>query len=166
MIVKNKQSEEIVLLILCLRKGKQMKGHDIGVLQGIQRNTEMAMKAIELLETRVDDDDLAMQISRQGLRYSEFNQKATEKLLNEKAPCYRENGFRDLMLRNSIKGSTLLNTSTGHIAELMIQNSNKGLTDMWKTLNHYENAGNISMEIAKEFMDFEEKNIERLKKYL
>ena len=48
----------------------------------------------------------------------------------------------------------------------MIQGSNRGLTDMWKTINHHENAGSVSMEIAKELMDFEEKNIERLKKYL
>ena len=40
------------------------------------------------------------------------------------------------------------------------------ITDMWKTINHNENAGNVSLEIAKELMDFEEKNIERLKKYL
>ena len=37
---------------------------------------------------------------------------------------------------------------------------------MWKAINHHENAGNVSMEIAKELMDFEEKNIERLKQYL
>ena len=37
---------------------------------------------------------------------------------------------------------------------------------MWKIINHHENTGHQSMEIAKELMDFEEKNIEILKKYL
>lgn len=143
-----------------------MKGHDIRVLQGVQKNAGMALKAIDVIESRVYDDDLAMQISRQGMKYSELYNKATEKLLDEKAPSYQENGFRDLMLRNAIKGNTLFNTSTSHIAELMIQGSNRGLTDMWKTLNHYENASSVSVEIAKELMDFDEKNIERLKNYL
>ena len=37
---------------------------------------------------------------------------------------------------------------------------------MWKALNHYGNAGNESTELARELMDFEEKTIEKLKKYL
>ncbi len=143
-----------------------MKGHDIGVLQGIQRNAKTAMKIIDILEEMLDDDDLAIQLARQEMQYSEFYQKATEKLLEEKAPCYQENGLRDLFVQNSIKGSTLLNTSTGHIAELMIQENSKRLTDMWKTLNHCENAGSASMEIAEELMVFEEKNINQFKKYL
>ena len=49
---------------------------------------------------------------------------------------------------------------------LMIQGSNRGLTSMWKAINHNERAGSVSMEIARELMDFEEKNIEKLKQYL
>ncbi|MDE7249458.1 MAG: hypothetical protein K2N82_06125, partial [Lachnospiraceae bacterium] len=60
----------------------------------------------------------------------------------------------------------MLNTSTSHIAEMLIQGSNRGLTSMWKSVNHHEKAGDVSMEIANELMDFEEKNIERLKQYL
>jgi ribosome-associated toxin RatA of RatAB toxin-antitoxin module len=70
------------------------------------------------------------------------------------------------MLKGAIATNTAFNNSTGHIAEMMIQGSNRGLTDMWKIINHHENAGDVSMEVAKELMDFEERNIERLKKYL
>ena len=70
------------------------------------------------------------------------------------------------MIKGGVHANTMLNTSTSHIAEVMIQGSNRGLTSMWKAINHHENAGNVSMEIAKELMDFEEKNIERLKQYL
>ena len=38
--------------------------------------------------------------------------------------------------------------------------------NMWKIMNHCENAGDRSVEIAKELMDFEEKSIEKLKEYL
>lgn len=143
-----------------------MRSDDIRVLQGVQRNADMAMKAIDAISSKVYDDELATQISRQGMKYSEIYNKATGKLIDGKAESYQSSGFQEIMLKGSIMGNTILNTSTGHIAEMMIQGSNRGLTDMWKTLNHYENAGNVSMEIAKELMDFEEKNIERLKKYL
>lgn len=143
-----------------------MKKDDIKILQEVQKNAGMAMKAINAISPKVYDDDLAVQISRQGMKYSEIYNKATDKLIEGKAPNYQESGFQDMMLKGGIQGNTLFNTSTGHIAELMIQGSNRGLTDMWKIINHHENAGNASMEIAKELMDFEEKNIERLKKYL
>lgn len=143
-----------------------MKNDDIKILQEVQKNSGMAMKAINSISPKVYDDDLAVQISRQGMKYSEIYNKATDKLLEGKAPSYQDSGFQDMMLKGGIKSNTFFNTSTSHIAELMIQGSNRGLTDMWKIINHHENAGNVSMEIAKELMDFEEKNIERLKKYL
>lgn len=62
--------------------------------------------------------------------------------------------------------NTLFNTSTSHLAELMIQGSNRGITQMCKVLNHNPQAAAMSMELAKELMDFEEKNIHILKKYL
>ena len=62
--------------------------------------------------------------------------------------------------------NTMLNNSTSKIAELMIQGNNRGIMSMWKTINHHDNAQKMSMEIAKELMDFEEKCIEKLKDYL
>ena len=48
----------------------------------------------------------------------------------------------------------------------MIQGSNRGITSMWKSMNHHQNSGNLSMEVAKELVDFEQKSIARLKKFL
>ena len=87
-------------------------------------------------------------------------------MLEGRGETYQENGVSDLMLKGSIQANTLLNTSTSHIAEIMIKEENRGLTSMWKALNHFGNAGNASTELARELMDFEEESIEKLKKYL
>ena len=143
-----------------------MKSDDAKVLREVQRNTKMAMKAIDTITDRVYDDDLSMHITRESMKYAELYNKATDRLLNGRAASYRENGIQDMLLKGGVRANTMLNTSTSHIAELLIQGSNRGLTSMWKAINHNENAGNVSMEIAKELMDFEEKNIEKLKQYL
>ena len=143
-----------------------MKRDDARILQEVQKNTGMAMKAIDYISSKIYDDNLSIQVAKEAIKYSELYNKATEALIKERVPSYKSSGFKDLMLKSAINSNTLFNTSTGHIAELMIQGSNKGLTDMWKAINHHENAGNVSMEIAKELMDFEEKNIEYLKQYL
>ena len=143
-----------------------MKSDDAGVLREVQRNSKMAMKAIDTISDKIYDDDLSMQLARESMKYSEIYNKATDRLLDGKAASYKESGISDMMLKGGIKANTLLNTSTSHMAELLIQGSNRGLTSMWKSINENERAGNMSMEVAKELMDFEEKNIERLKKYL
>ncbi len=143
-----------------------MKSDDIGILQEVQKNTKMAMKAIDALSGKIYDDGLSVQMARESMKYAEIYNKATDRLLNGKAAFYRDNGFQDMMLKGSVNMNTMLNTSTSHIAEMLIQGSNRGLTSMWKSVNHHEKAGDVSMEIAKELMDFEEKNIERLKQYL
>lgn len=143
-----------------------MKSDDMRVLKEVQRNAKMAIKAIDTLSDKIDDDSLAVQVTGESMKYSDIYNKATAKLLEGKAVPYRESGFQDMMLKNAIRANTFFNSSTSHIAEMMIQGSNRGLTSMWKAINNNENAGNISLEVAKELMDFEEKNIERLKRYL
>ena len=71
-----------------------------------------------------------------------------------------------MMLKMGINSRTLLNTSTSHIAELMIKGSNMGVIEMEKILNQNEEAGEKPVALAKQLLDFEAKNVERLKKYL
>lgn len=143
-----------------------MNRDDTEMLRDIQRNTEMAMQAIDTISDKVYDDDLAVQLSRQALKYSELHNRALDRILEGKAEPYRTNNLSRMMLVGGIHANTLLDTSTSHIAELLIQGSSRGITDMCRSMNHHQNADMTSMEIARELMDFEEKNIERLKKYL
>ena len=52
------------------------------------------------------------------------------------------------------------------LAEMMIKGSNNGILEMNKALNHNKEAGEKPIALAKQLIDFETKNIERLKKYL
>lgn len=143
-----------------------MKKEDVKVYKEIQKNAGMAITALDVIADKVFEDDLAMQIARQSMKYSEIHNKAKKKLLDGKAQPYQKSGMKDFMLTAGIHSNTLLNTSTSHIAELLIQGSNRGITEMYKILNHCPNAEAHSVEMAKELMDFEEKNIARLRRYL
>ncbi|MGN1145764.1 MAG: hypothetical protein ACI4R5_04880 [Acetatifactor sp.] len=143
-----------------------MKSQEVAVYREIQRNTEMAMKAIDTISDKIYDEQLARQVSRQSLKYSEIHNEAFKQLLEAKAEPYHSNYFTDMMLKTGIHYNTLLNTSTGHIAEMMIKGSNNGILEMEKILKHNEEAGEHSTMLAKQLIDFEERNIERLKSYL
>lgn len=147
-----------------------MKPEEINVYREIQKNAEMAIKAIETLSDKTYEDDFALQISRQALKYSDIRNRAMNKLLEAKAEPVHQNHLSDMMLKGAVHMNTFFDTSTSHLAEIMIQGSNRGITEMCKALNHNAGDGAISrsyaVELAKELMDFEEKNINIMKKYL
>lgn len=126
----------------------------------------MAMKALDTISDKIYDDQLALQISRQAIRYSEFHNEASKQLLEAKAEAYRGSVLSDVMLKAGIHYNTLFNTSTGHLAEMLIKGSNNGIIEMSKVLNHNEEVGEKPETLAKQLIDFEEKNVSRLKQYL
>ena len=71
-----------------------------------------------------------------------------------------------MMLRGGIWMKTFGNHSISHMAEMVIQGANRGITDMYKVLNRNRHATEDIQNIAKELMDMEEKSIGRLKEFL
>lgn len=143
-----------------------MTSQGVAVYREIQRNAEMGMKAIDTISDMVHDEALSMQLTRQSLKYSELYNEATRQLLEAKADGYKSNVMADAMLRTGIHYNTMLNTSTGHIAELMIKGSTNGIIEMEKILKHNEEAGERPTALAKKLIELEERNVERLKQYL
>lgn len=143
-----------------------MKPQEIAVYREIQRNTEMAIKAIDTISDKVYDSGLARQIARQSLKYEQLHNEAMKQLVEAKAEPYQGSRMSDLMLKTGIHYNTLLNTSTSHIAEMMIKGSNAGILEMEKIMQHNQEAGEHSTALAKQLIDFEEKSVKQLKEYL
>lgn len=143
-----------------------MSQNDIVILKEIQKNTQMAMTTIDTLLDKASDDEFIMKLSRQSIGYAKIHNDAVEQLIEEQSGTYRGNQIADILLKGSVHMNTILDISTSHMAEMMIQESNRGLTSMYKTVKHNASARDRAVELAQEFMDFEEKSIEQLKEYL
>ena len=143
-----------------------MKQDDITILREIQRNTQMAMTTIDTLLDKTEDDDFTLKLSRQSIGYAKIHNDAVERLIEGQSGTYRSNQITDLALRGSLHMGTMLNISTSHMAEMMIEGSNRGMTRMYKTVKHNALAQDRSWELAQELMDIEAKSIEQMKEYL
>lgn len=143
-----------------------MKKDDVALLREIQKNTEMGLHALEVINSKVYDDSLALQLARESFKYGEIHDRAKAQLLAKRQAPDPVNKVEQIMLTASIQGNTLVDSSTSHVAEMLIRGSNMGLTSLWKSMNHNDQAEGYSVELAKELMDFEENNIRELKKYL
>ncbi len=143
-----------------------MKHDDAKLLREVQKNTEMGMTAIDTILDKIGDDEFSLQLSKQALRYSEIHNRALEQILQNEGEVYRGSQIADMALRGSIHMNTVFNISRGHLAEMVIQESNRDITDMWKAMKHNSLATCQAMEIAQELVDFEQESIERMKEYL
>lgn len=143
-----------------------MKHDDAKILQEVQRNTEVGMTAIDTILDKIGDDEFSLQLAKQSLHYSELHNRALDQILKNEGEVYRGSQLTDMMIKGSIHANTALNISTGHLAEMMIQGSNRGITSMWKVMKHNSLATDAAVELAKELVDFEQENIERLREYL
>ena len=108
-----------------------MKKDDQEILKEVQKNSSMAINAINTIAEKVHDNELQQELSKQKLWYSVIQNKATDRLQNERAEGYHASAVQDLMLKGGIQMNTFTNCSTSKIAELMIQGSNRGILKRW-----------------------------------
>ena len=120
-----------------------MNKQEINIYREIQRNTEMAMKALDAVTDKIYDDRLAATVADQEMQYSRLHDRAVQKLVEGKTQIYRSNAIENMMLKMGIGYNTLLNTGTGHIAEMIIKGSNNGVLEMEKVLAHNEEMASL-----------------------
>lgn len=143
-----------------------MKNQDQVILHEIQKNTHKGLETIDALMPRVKKGELAKELARQFVLYGEYYERATDRLTEESDRLYRDVKGKDLLLRSSIWMQTFMDGSSGHMADMMIQGVNRGMTDLQKVLNHNRHASDEIIRLASDVMDMEQQAIGRLREYL
>ncbi len=138
---------------------------EINVLKETRKNASMAVKAIDALLGKVYNQEFAYELTAERNRFRDFERKA-EAGLWEHGLVSKDSGMQKAMLWGAIQANTLMNISTNHVADMMIQGNAKGITELIKTKHNNKASGSYANELAEELMDFEEENIERLKRFL
>ena len=139
---------------------------DLAVLNEAYRSSRKGVETINTVISKVYDDDLALDLNRQAVHFLAFEDKAAEEIRKASERPEGASAVEKAASWTALQAGTLLNTSTGHVAELMIEGNAKGITDLMKAVKKNQEAKREYCELAEELMDFEEKNIECLKNYL
>lgn len=143
-----------------------MRNQEQVVLREIQKNTHMGLEAIDALMSHVKNEKFAKELANESVMYGTFYDKATDELAKAEKRLYKNVQGKDRMVRMGVWMQTFMDGSTSHMAEMMIQGANRGITDMYKILNHNKHIGADISNMAKELMDMEERSIAKLRDYL
>ena len=134
----------------------------------IYKSTKMGAQAIINLLPHVRNDGMRSAMTRQLDGYEKYAARAAAHLEGEGITPKEENWFTRFSARLGMAFNTMLDDSGSHIAEMMVEGSNMGITDLTKLLNHYEAEGEAdeAVRLAHEVVAFEQHNLEVMKRYL
>ena len=139
---------------------------DLDLLEKTYQNASTGITALEAVLDKTKNVDMNAALHKQLQDYRELQDKAKNHLQMNGAKVKDNSFYEKAMMKGNVKMNTLLNSSQSHIAQMVIQGSTMGVTQMTKLLHENKNADGACVELAKEFVKKEEENIEVMKKYL
>lgn len=139
---------------------------DLDLLEKTYQNASIGITAIEGVLGKTKNEELNNDLHKQLRDYQELADKSKNQLKINGAEVKDNSFYTKAMMKGNVKMNTLINSSDSHIAQMVIQGSTMGVTEMTKLLHASNNADGTCKNIASEFINREEKNIEIMKKYL
>ncbi len=139
---------------------------NVEFLNYIYQNAEMGKNTLSQLIDITEDDNYKELLKSHLITYITIYDNTEKELqeINKKAKGI--NIFSKSSTSTMINLKTMLNKSTSHISEMLIQGSTMGIIDMTKKLKEYNNVKGYVLSIANELLTFERNSIEEYKKYL
>ena len=138
------------------------------MLDEMYKNVKMGSDSIVNIMPKVSDKAMREELTAQLDRYSEYSRKI-EDILREDGEAPREEGIvTKISSKIGIKMNTMLDSTSTHIAEMIIEGATMGVTNMTRLLREYENTScpEHILELARDIIKYEESTIETMKGYL
>jgi hypothetical protein len=138
------------------------------VVQAVFKNVKMAEESILNIMPKVKDEAFKSDLKVTLSAFEAFSSRAT-KLLADNGVKPKEEGT---VTKLSAKWGTMMNTmrdsTTSHLAQMMVEGATMGVTEMMRLLRESENSGvsESALRLLRDVCAFEEKVAEDMKAYL
>ena len=136
------------------------------ILNQINQGIKMGMDSISNVSEKVQDSRLKDELLFQYDKYNEILNEVNDELTNYDNFPKDLNPMQKAMGWMGVEMNTLTDKSNSKIAEMMIQGTNMGIIEGVKLLNHNPDTEQHIKDILNKFIDFQQNNVEQLKKYL
>jgi len=139
---------------------------NINVLDELSKGACMGMDATRDIIDKIEEKELKRIVEDQYQQYEKIKKKIDDIYGEYSDSKPHETGaMTKAMTWSQINMKTMNDTSTSKIAELLLQGTNMGIIEGRKILNN-KNIDKKIHKIIEEYVEIQEKYIEKLKKYL
>lgn len=134
----------------------------------LYKNVKMGAESIIDLMPKVKDQAMRDEMTSELEQYEKFASEIRELLFEAGVQPKEESFAAKLGVKMGVLMNTMVDESTSHIANMMIQGSTMGITATTKLIREYENTNcsEKTLALARECVKYQEGSIERLKKFL
>ena len=136
------------------------------LLEEIYKNASMGADSISNLIKELEEKDNKIKKDLEFIKkgYEEFMKKSCKLMKKNKTGPKDENLMIKAMSKMNIKKELKIDNSDAAIADMVIQGISLGNIEIEKGIKNSEDKDEI--KLAKEFIEFSEEKIEKLKNYL
>lgn len=147
-----------------------MKTATAELLQRLYKNLKTGSDSIVSLLPKVNEEDSAFKsdLTLQLDGYEKHANQINSLLCQNGETPEQDKLWNKMSAKVSTTMETLMDSSVGHLADMVIRGSTMNMNETIKLLREYENsdASESSLSLARDVVGFEEQNIERMKAYL
>lgn len=136
------------------------------LLNYIHQNCEMGKDTINQLLNITKDETFIKELRRELEEYSRIFDSCNNLIKNTNKEPKDICNIAKISAYISINIKTLMNKSSSHIAEMMIQGSTMGIIDITKRLKDYDPKDDEIAKLGNELLKVEQNNVESLKRFL
>lgn len=138
------------------------------VLDRIYKNARMGSASLIDVMSKVKDDEFRSELTVQLTGYEDYASKAADLLESNGIKPEEEDAVTRAGAKVGMIMNTMMDSTSSHIAEMVIKGSNMGITDLTKLINRYEDSScdPKALRLADEMIKFEEHNLTKMKAYL
>ena len=140
---------------------------DAQLLNFIYQNSQMGVNSLKEILPMVKEGTFKDGLNAQLKEYQQIHQEAGKRLNSAGYDEKGINAMEKIMTYLMIDIKMMVDSSSSHVAQMLIQGSNMGIIDAQKKIQEFEGeADREVIKLMKHLQEFEEKNVERLKEYL
>lgn len=141
--------------------------------QEIYKNVKMGAESLTDMIARVDTGDLKTELGVELAQYESLAHQAKTALLGMGVTPKEENFVTRVSAKAGVMMNTMLDATPSHIAQMVIEGSTMGTTDLIRKLNEYrceadgtDKESHEVVRLARRTVAFEEDCIKKMKAYL
>lgn len=137
-------------------------------LDSLYKNVKMGADSIIDLMPKVSDTKMREEMTAELEHYEKYAKEIRNLLFESGEEPKEESFMAKMMSKMGISINTMMDSTSSHIADMMIQGATMGVTDTTKLIREYENTScsEEALKLARDTVKYEEESIERLKKFL
>ena len=129
------------------------------VLNAVHKGTQMGLRSLDNIMDTVEDAKMRAHLREEHAQYAEIHERAAALLAQQEDKP-------DSIGPMSAKMNTLIDKTSSHIAEMMMQGNMMGVIEITKTMKNNPDADAGALKLAQDLLQTQENNIRKLKQFL